>query len=413
MVAWRRAAVLGAAFVGAGAAATAQPKQVETGPVSTYWMTAETTSGMLAGGAGQPSMGSVVGMMMRGGAADQIVHTLILQLGSATKPPAAPSAEHLPPAGLKAGRSLPLVSPERAPETPDVKEPTSYGPMERPRGKMLIFWGCGDKARPGQPVVVDFAKLGPNSPMPNLSTISVKPMNPPSAARHATYGEWPNERTRAHVPGDGSLIGEHVIRGNYTKDIRFALAEGQDFLAPLTLTANEPTDLGSVRLAWRAVPGAQAYAANVVGGDRETVVMWSSSEIQGAAMGWHDYMPQDDLRRLVAQKALMAPQTTECRVPAEVVKAAPSAMLSMVAFGGEANFVYPPRPTDPKVAWNKEWAVKVRYKSTTGGLLGMTMADMAGGEADEDGETPQPEQPKKGDKAKKVLRGLGALGIIP
>ncbi|MBC6982500.1 hypothetical protein [Caulobacter sp. 17J80-11] len=407
MMEWRKATVLAAAFMGVGAA-PAQPQQQVTGPVSTYWMSAETANGMFAGGGGRPDMSAMMSMAAGGGSPDQVVHTLDLRLGSSTTPTGAPSAEHLPPAVLKAGQSLPLVTPVRGP-APATTGPMSFEGMEKPRGKMLIYWGCGDRARPGQPVVIDFAKLGPNSPMTNLQTIAVSPMKGPSADRNATYGEWPNPRTRTRVPGDGSLIGEHLIRGNYTSDIRFALAQGQDFLAPLTLTSNDPTEAGSVRLAWKPVAGSQAYLANVVGGDGETMVMWSSSEVQGLAMGWRDYMAQDDLHRLVAQKALMNPQTTECRVPAEVVQAAPSAMLSMIAFGGEANFSYPPRPADPKVPWNIEWAVKVRYKSTTGGLLGMDMAAMADG----DGETPQapPQKPSKGDKTRAVLRGLGS--IIP
>jgi hypothetical protein len=54
-----------------------------------------------------------------------------------------------------------------------------------------------------------------------------------------------------------------------------------------------------------------------------------------------------------------------------------------VAYGREANFVYPPRPGDPKVAWNQQWQMKVRYRSATGGMLGMTMPGMDGGD-DED-----------------------------
>ena len=95
--------------------------------------------------------------------------------------------------------------------------------------------------------------------------------------------------------------------------------------------------------------------------------MWSSSEVQTAAFAMPDYIGPGDLERLVASHALMSPQTTACTVPKEVVDAAPQALVQLVAYGREANFVYPPRPSNPKVAWNQEWQVKVRYRSATGG----------------------------------------------
>ena len=69
----------------------------------------------------------------------------------------------------------------------------------------------------------------------------------------------------------------------------------------------------------------------------------------------------------------MNPQTTTCSVPREVVQAAPHALVQLMAYGAETNLSYPARPADPKIPWNIEWTVKVRYKSQTGGLLGMAM----------------------------------------
>lgn len=178
--------------------------------------------------------------------------------------------------------------------------------------------------------------------------------------------------------------------------------------------------------------GAQAYAAAVIGASREgrggggdsTVVLWTSSESQAAAFALPDYIAPGDLARGVASHALMGPGTTSCLVPKEVVDAAPQAFLQMVAYGGEANFVYPPRPTDPKVAWNQQWQVKVRYRSSTGGLLGMTMPGGAGGRGGYGGrgggppggdqvQAPPPQTPAEAAAARRkaILQGLG--GFIP
>ena len=92
-----RVALAGVAIAGTAAAAPPATKQVVTGPVATYWMSAQTTSGMTMGG-GAPSLSSMMGMG-RGG---NVSKSLILQLGSARRPTGEPSAEHLPPAVLKA-----------------------------------------------------------------------------------------------------------------------------------------------------------------------------------------------------------------------------------------------------------------------------------------------------------------------
>ena len=158
------------------------------------------------------------------------------------------------------------------------------------------------------------------------------------------------------MPGQGSLVGAHAIHGDYSPEIKFSLSPAQDFLGPLTLTTNAKTPGGSAQLGWPTVPGAQAYAATVIGasrGDRSggdsTVVLWSSSEIQAAAFSLPDYISPGDLVRGVESHTLMGPQATSCTVPKEVVDVSPQGFVQMVAYGAEANFVYPPRPADTKV----------------------------------------------------------------
>ena len=438
----------------AATAAGAQPAQKVTGPVAVYWMSAATQSGMGMpgiggpggpGGGGRPSMSQIMGMMNGGGAAQ---HSLTLQLGSSQKPTAAPSADHLPPQGLAAGPDLPLLSPQAPPPStrPEEPERPSIPPeYQKPRGRMLIFWGCGEHAGPGQPVVLDFAEMAAGKAAPNMAMLAkgldVHRMQPPSARRYASYGEWPNAESRATVPPEGSLVGPHTVRGDYSPEIRFSLSPAQDFLGPLTLTTNAKNPSGSSQLGWAPVSGAQAYAATVIGasgagGGRgrgrdadadPTVVLWSSSETQAAAFALPDYITPGDLAHGVETHTLMGPQTTRCTVPKEVIDAAPQGFLQMVAYGGEANFVYPPRPADPKVAWNRQWEVKVRYRSAIGGLLGVTMPSMDDDErrgprargdrgAPRDGgggqaQAPAPMTPAEAAAARRkaILQGIGSL----
>ena len=64
---WVRTTALVAGAGLLAGAADAQTKQQVTGPVATYWMSAQTQTGfgaMGGGGGGRPSMGAMMGAMM-------------------------------------------------------------------------------------------------------------------------------------------------------------------------------------------------------------------------------------------------------------------------------------------------------------------------------------------------------------
>jgi hypothetical protein len=372
------------------AAHPAASRGASSGPVAVYWMSASTTTGMggpsgVGGaGGGRPNMA----MMMRGGAGPNAVsHALTLQLGSTRHADGEPTAEHDPPEGLGAGPMLPLVTPQAQP----AHEETPPGPPERfqrPHGRMLIFWGCGEHAGPGQPYVIDFASLaGPAAAQKFaglMRGIAVTPMEPPSPGRYATYGEWPNERSDSSVPPSGSLAGDHLVKGNYTPDIRFGLTPQQDFLPAFNLTTNQKNPSGSASLGWQAMQGVQGYFATMIGAQGEDqVVMWTSSATQAPAFGMPDYLSDGEIARLVGSHVLMPPSQTQCTIPVEAVQAAgQGGFFQLVGYGGEANFAYPPRPPAPQ-PWHVDWTVKVRYRTSTGGLVGMDLGRMMGGNDDD------------------------------
>jgi hypothetical protein len=87
-----------------------------------------------------------------------------------------------------------------------------------------------------------------------------------------------------------------------------------------------------------------------------------------------------------------------------------AAMLTMVAYGREANFSYPPRPADPKLArlWSPEWTTKVRFKSSHMAMLGMDAGAMAApdegpGEATEEAAAP-PRNESMLERARRLMR---------
>ncbi|HST36364.1 MAG TPA: hypothetical protein VLK25_07020 [Allosphingosinicella sp.] len=217
-------------------------------------------------------------------------------------------------------------------------------------------------------------------------------MNPPSPATSRTYGTWPNERMRTPIPATGSLVGAHIIRGNYSPEINFTLAPGQDFLAPVRITANRPGAGGSVPVAWQGVPNARAFFMMAMGAmEDRTMILWTSSEAQFAGFGFLDYLAEDDVARLLQQRVLLPATTTQCTVPAEVAGRVQGASLMLNAFGPEANFSYPARPARAPRGWAPDWTVKLRTRSAYMGMLGQDLEAMMRGETPER----QQEQPRR------------------
>jgi hypothetical protein len=349
-------------------AALASPAQAQTQtqkirpPIAVYWMSVETNGGM--GMAMPAGLGGFLPPGMQGG------KRMKLDLGSSQSASGEPRAEHAIPPALTMGKSLPLLTPraERAPAAP-AEEADGEPRFERPKGRMLIYWGCTEQVRAGQPVVVDFAKLDAQEAARAFRSRSVSRPRGPAFGRNRTYGEWPNPERPQPVPGEASLRGDHVIAGNYSPEIRFAVGERHDFMAPVAFDPVRKTPAGAFLVKWQSIPTAIGYFATAVGqGETQNdVVMWSSSEVQEMGQALMDYLPPAEVQRLVREKVVMAPQVTDCAVPAGIFKGEGS-MLNFIAYGDELNLVHPPRPADPKQVWEQQWAVKLRLKST-----GMTM----------------------------------------
>ena len=365
-------------------------------PTARYEMRAETTSGMGAMGQGG-GMGSALSMAFGGGGRSSAQHSLQLDLGTTIAPAdGKPKADHFMPAGAKLGKSVPLKTPVNQPMI------DGDGEFQRPKGRMLIYWGCGEHAPKGQPVVIDFARLAAGQVPPGLWSNNVPNERWVSPANSRTYGTWPNADGRTTLKSDSSLIGAHRVAGNYSPEIAFTLT--RDFMAPLAAT-NAVQASGSVLLNWNAVPEATGYHAWIIGGkadrggDMIDIVWWSSSAGREFGGGLSDWLSPPTVARLVANRTVMSPQTTTCTVPAEVRRDAPDYMYAMLnAFGPEESFAFPPRPANPKTPWNPVWTSRIMHKSMTSFLIGMPGMDGAAGDA-----APQC-------KPKKKKRGLGGLG---
>lgn len=319
-------------------------------PKARYYMDVSTASGPLTGG---------VRAMLRGGGESRSV---TLSLGSTLTPTGGPArADHFMPAGTLVGPSVPLVTPTPSgPADPSRSEPGRPGEPQRPRGRLLVYWGCGAHAGPGQPMILDFARLAEGQFPPNLFTASVPVDTPPTFATSRTFGYYPVGRVKK-PQANSSLIGAHRVAGNYSPEIAFSL--GQDFLPALRAQRAAQPD-GSSLLTWNAVAGATGYYAWAFGaGENGDMIWWASATTREIGGGLWDYVAPATVARLIPRGTVMASSRTSCAIPAEVRSAALITFLN--AYGPQADFAYPPRPASPRTAWRPDWTVKVRYKSST------------------------------------------------
>ncbi len=369
--------------------------QAGGGPPVRYTMDAATMSGLSAFGAGGSGGGLGAALGMMSGGAPKPVRTLKLDHGSSSVASAAPQADHFMPQGAGLGASVRLLP------IPRGSAPDEEG-FERPSGKLLLYWGCGERAGPGQPVVIDFAKLAQGQMPPGLfmSNIDLPADWRITDDNSRTYTTWPNGKDNKQVPGAASLLGPHRIAANYSKEISFNLAE--DFMPSLS-AKTQTNAAGGYGLSWNGLTKATGYyawsigAKETRGGAPVEMVWWASSKQQAFGGPLWDWVSPAGVRKLIAAGTVMPPEQRDCTIPAEVIKATGEGLIvNLQAYGPQADFAFPPRPADAKKPWNPEWIARVRFRSTTMLIPGMEeMEDMSAADGrDEDKVSDAPKKPK-------------------
>jgi hypothetical protein len=330
-------------------------------PYPHYWMSVSTVNQSIPGMSAE--MSGLAGLF-GGKSGFGPRRDLQLQLES-PRQAAEPAANHAIPPGQNMGTSLPLVTPktEKSEYVPAERgEPEKY---EKPKARMLIYWGCGETIGKGQPKVIDTATMAPADFGKAFAGRTPTRQTPPSPHKGWTYGEWPNRDDHTEIPKESSLVGSHKISGNYVTDIPFALDKQRDFMAPVEFSPIQAAAAGALKVEWQAIPTAIGYFASAMGHNQETgeSIFWTSSEVPETGFGLQDYLTPGDVSRFIKEKVVMEPTRTTCTVP-PVFPGGQGAMLQFIAYGEELNLAHPPKPKDPKKFWQPEWSVKVRLKST-------------------------------------------------
>jgi hypothetical protein len=332
-------------------------------PYPHYWMSIATSSQSIPGMSAE--MGGIASMF-GGKKMFGPRRELQLQLESPRVPTDAPKADHVVPAGQLMGASLPLVTPtvEKSEYVPQEKSkrPEQY---EKPKARMLIYWGCGETVGKGQPKVIDTATMTPTDYTAAFAGRTPTRQTPPTPRAGWTYSEWPNKDDHTEIPAESSLVGSHLVKGNYTGDISFALDKKRDFMAPVEFSPLQKSAAGALKVEWKPIPTAIGYFATAVGHNQDSgeSIFWSASEVPELGFALQNYLTPGDVTRYIKEKVILDPSKTTCTIP-PIFKEQQAGMLQFIAYGEELNLVQPPKPKDPKKRWDIEWSAKVRLKST-------------------------------------------------
>lgn len=341
-------------------------------PVTQYWMDVSTQN-MSIPGMSSEDMSGIEGMMMGGMSGMGPRLGLMLQLNSPRTVPAEPRATHDIPPGQKMGSTLPLVIPERS--KPSREEEGGEAKYEKPKMRMLMYWGCSDTVRPGQPTVLDTEKMSMSDFGKAMAGRSGSFQHSPSPRSGWAYAEWPNRDSRMEIPRGSSLIGDHFVHGNYSPDIKFFVDDRHDFMAPVEFSSVKGGLVDSIRFQWKKIPTAIGYFATAMGHNEKTgeMVIWSSSELQEPGYGLMNYLAPSDVSRFIKEKVVMGPGVTNCSIPRGIFREAKGAVVQFIGYGDELNIAWPPKPKDPKIPHEYIWSMKLRNKTT--GMLPLGQED--------------------------------------
>jgi hypothetical protein len=369
-------------------AANAQPAPT---PVAQYWMDIATFNmmGMDEMPDMPPGMSGMMGNMMGGTSATgrdgrhakgvgNFGSTKAPMMGRwldtalyTTRKPGGTEALHQVPQGAGVGAApLRLITPPREAVQGSSSSDVSF--PERPRGRLLFYWGCGTQVKAGQPRILDFSKLGQQDYMSFMQGRSVRDRGAKAEPGHAI---WPNDKQHSRIVRDASIAGEHLVTGDgVPPNMRFSLTNAQDFMPALQVNSQgKLTD--AIRVSWQPIDTARAYMLTAMSGGEDKggameMVIWSASEPPESGMGLMDYVSNGNIDKWLSERVLLPANQTQCDVPAGIFAKSQGAMLQAIAYGNELNIVHPPRPANPKTPWSPEWSVRVRVKSQAMNMLG-------------------------------------------
>jgi hypothetical protein len=218
--------------------------------------------------------------------------------------------------------------------------------------KLLLYWGCGERVRAGQPRYLDMTASNSSSAAADLKGRAVVEASPSPDSGVAI---WPNSASRSVVPKEASLVGKHAFSGdNIPPNMQFDLKPKQDFMPALAINVNGIKG-SATTLNWSRIATAQAYFLMATAKNNREIIIWTSSELPEPGWGFMDYASNESLAQWKRDKIVLSANQTSCSIPAGIFSQTGGAMLNGIAYGEETNLT----------SKNASWNARIRVKSAT------------------------------------------------
>ncbi|MHB1000989.1 MAG: hypothetical protein ACYC27_17240 [Armatimonadota bacterium] len=246
-----------------------------------------------------------------------------------------------PPAGLKQGKKLDLElyrpAPAKSVEDGKGDKPTKNEKIDK--FTIKIYWGSSEKVRAGQPKIFSSDNLAPEmkskmkEEMSKASTGDIYFYKP-----DWTTGYWPTKKQPGNIAKDASLLGNFALTTNYTGNIAIDVPQNVNFLAPIDLSSPKldkaPALDTFIPFKWKTIPNITGFFAQAVGVQGEnTLILWSSSEIETEMGIQWDYLEMAKVAEYVKTKIFMKGDQTAVTIPEKIFKDCDMVMFNMIGYG--------------------------------------------------------------------------------
>jgi hypothetical protein len=336
--------VLAVLAVWVGASARADDKQAFLG------VFAETSAMKTAGMPAMPQMPQMpqlpAGMKPPPGLAAMMSagrpsRKLVVRLWSPGIAPDGATASLAIPDGLKLGPKLDLSLYRPKPE--EGKETTAAAPGDQnampTEFTIKRYWGSSPTVKPGQPEVIHFGDLSPEM----KAMIRSRAQRRPATSSYFykpdwTTGYWPAEGPATPVAPDAAMPGHYALTTTYTGNVEIDVPSEVSFLDPVEMTSPDLTQQipfdQPMAFQWKPIPnllGSYARITGMIG--RNTIIIWSSSEIRTDLGISFDYMQMADVKDAVKSTAMMGPDRKDVTVPAGIFQDCDFVSMQMIGYG--------------------------------------------------------------------------------
>jgi len=297
----------------------------------------------------------------------------------------AAKAYHMVPAGMKLGEYLPLLPPAPvAAASPSSSEPAEAQKAELESFTIKIYWGCGPTVGRNQPRVLDLAKLGKGHDIEKLMAMAraTGTQLPSGVTGQLKPGWaqtlWPNTQHSPTVSTNSSLVGEHMLHGNFVPHMRFTMTTAHDIMPALDISTSTSDVQQAITLSWNRLPTALGYQACAFAFNqaKREMILWISGQDPNTNVSGQ-FLSSAEVRRQIRKKNILPADQLQCVIPAGIFAGSDVVMATVTAWGSDYWAGYPEKPKNAPKGWKPDWTVQGRFMSSGMIMLGMPGAAQA------------------------------------